>query len=156
MVNGNYLHIVSYYSKNDVLDNLLPTPSASPQFSGLQISADLMPHLQGYTSTQPIRKRSKSSEDDSSNTRQRIDSCQSPYNNVLYGNHSYYARTITPFTELPPPPHYSYHAVTTAKAPAYAKSRKFNSPLSPSPSPPAILCTSRYYTNDHRSTLDNY
>lgn len=169
MVNGNYLHIVSYYSKNDVLDNLLPTPSASPQFAGLQISADLMPHLQGYTSIQPIRKRSKSSEDDnhSSNTRQRIDSCQSPYNNnqhhqqqqyqnnnVLYGNHGYYSRNMTPFTELPPPPHYSYHAVTTAKAPAYAKSRKFSSPLSPSPSPPAILCTNRYYTNDHRSTLD--
>ncbi|KAI7897276.1 gluconate transport inducer 1/Pac2, partial [Mucor mucedo] len=42
MVNGNYLHIVSYYSKNDVLENQLPTPSASPQFAGLQISADLM------------------------------------------------------------------------------------------------------------------
>ncbi|KAG2214356.1 hypothetical protein INT47_000912, partial [Mucor saturninus] len=129
MVNGNYLHIVSYYSKNDVLENQLPTPSASPQFAGLQISADLMPHLQGYASTQPIRKRSKSSDDEnddnnnSSNTRQRIDSCQPTYSNVMYsGHHGYYPRTLTPFTELPPPPHYSYHAATTAKAPAYAKS----------------------------------
>lgn len=150
MVNGNYLHIVSYYSKNDVLDNLLPTPSSSPQFAGLHISADLMPHLQGYTST-PIRKRSKSSDDDESSSnntsRQRIDN--PPYTNVMYGHNNYYARTVTPFTELPPPPQYSYHAITTAKAPAYAKSRKFNGPLSPSPSPPALLCTNRYYTNDH-------
>jgi hypothetical protein len=52
MVNGNYLHIVSYYNKNDVLNNLLPTPSASPQLACLQISADLMPHLQGFTQQQ--------------------------------------------------------------------------------------------------------
>lgn len=48
LVNGNYLHIVSYYNKNDVLNNLLPTPSASPQLACLQISPDLMPHLQGH------------------------------------------------------------------------------------------------------------
>lgn len=47
MVNGNYLHIVSYYTKHDVLNNLLPTPSSSPQLACLQISADLIPHLQG-------------------------------------------------------------------------------------------------------------
>jgi hypothetical protein len=52
MVNGNYLHIVNYYSKNDVLQHRLPTPSASPQLACLQISADLMPHLQGYPSHQ--------------------------------------------------------------------------------------------------------
>jgi hypothetical protein len=50
-VNGNYKHIVSYYTKYDVLNNLLPTPSASPQLACLQISADLIPHLQGASTT---------------------------------------------------------------------------------------------------------
>ncbi|KAL9550175.1 hypothetical protein MBANPS3_004842 [Mucor bainieri] len=52
MVNGNFLHIVNYYSKHDALNNLLPTPSTSPELACLQIPADLMPHLQGqYAST---------------------------------------------------------------------------------------------------------
>ncbi|CAO3626142.1 unnamed protein product [Mucor fragilis] len=52
MVNGNFLHIVNYYNKHDALNNLLPTPSNSPELACLQISADLMPHLQGqYAST---------------------------------------------------------------------------------------------------------
>lgn len=47
MVNGNFLHIVNYYNKHDALNNFLPTPSASPELACLQISADLMPYLQG-------------------------------------------------------------------------------------------------------------
>ncbi|CEI88404.1 Putative YALI0B18282p [Rhizopus microsporus] len=48
-VNGNFLHIVSYYNKDDVLNHVLPTPSTSPLFSNIRISPDLMPHLQGYS-----------------------------------------------------------------------------------------------------------
>lgn len=47
LVNGNYLHIINYYSKNDVLSNLLPIPSKSQQLSCLTISSDLIPHLNG-------------------------------------------------------------------------------------------------------------
>lgn len=57
MVNGNYLHIVNYYRKNDVLHRRLSTPSASPQLACLQISADLMPHLQGYPSQQRYQQQ---------------------------------------------------------------------------------------------------
>ncbi|GAA5795866.1 Gti1/Pac2 family-domain-containing protein [Helicostylum pulchrum] len=179
LVNGNFLHIVSYYSKSDVLNNLLPTPSSSPELAGLQISADLMPHLQGYasssisTTVDPIRKRSKSCLD------------KKVYDQQSYGDNNYdkiyysqlnYSRS-TPFTELPPPNphiHSQFNPVTTAKAPAYAnKSRKLyhhggsSDPLSPSPtpSPPAIMCDNRYYNNrptpfdpyrHHPPTLDNY
>lgn len=48
-VNGNYLHVVSYYHLSDVLERLLPTPSDSPLFSNIRISEDLLPHLQGYS-----------------------------------------------------------------------------------------------------------
>lgn len=69
MVNGTFLHIVNYYSKHDALNNLLPTPSANPELACLQISADLMPHLQGHNASFPprdttvSRKRSKSSDE---------------------------------------------------------------------------------------------
>ncbi|GAN09198.1 conserved hypothetical protein [Mucor ambiguus] len=51
MVNGNFLHIVNYYNKHDALNNLLPTPSNSPELACLQISVDLMPHLKGQYAT---------------------------------------------------------------------------------------------------------
>lgn len=96
LVNGNYLHIVSYYNKNDVLNNLLPTPSASPQLACLQISPDLMPHLQGHqyhhqsaipslsssssSSTCSVRKRSRSHDEQQVyHSRQRQRSCHPTY-----------------------------------------------------------------------------
>lgn len=129
LVNGNFLHIVSYYSKHDVLNNLLPTPSSSPELAGLQISADLMPHLQGYATAagggggatagggnqqEPIRKRSKSSDSHHNNNN---NSNKRTYDQIYHGggsdngynqNKIYYSQLnysrSTPFTELPPPP----------------------------------------------------
>ncbi|GAA5813280.1 hypothetical protein MFLAVUS_006755 [Mucor flavus] len=181
LVNGNFLHIVSYYSKSDVLNNLLPTPSSSPELAGLQISADLMPHLQGYASSSvsttidPIRKRSKSCLDNNKKVYEQQSYGDNNYNKIYY-SHLNYSRS-TPFTELPPPNphiHSQFNPVATAKAPGYAnKSRKLyhhgssSDPLSPSPtpSPPAIMCDNRYYSNrptpfdpyrHHPPTLDNY
>ncbi|KAI8984295.1 Gti1/Pac2 family-domain-containing protein [Mycotypha africana] len=45
MVNGNQLHVVNYYSKDDALHNLLPLPSNDPQLSQLRISSDLLIYL---------------------------------------------------------------------------------------------------------------
>ncbi|KAI8994480.1 Gti1/Pac2 family-domain-containing protein [Pilobolus umbonatus] len=49
LVDGNFLHIVNYYNKQDVLNDLLPTPSTSPEFNCVTISPDLLSHLQGYS-----------------------------------------------------------------------------------------------------------
>ncbi|KAI8891407.1 hypothetical protein K501DRAFT_281427 [Backusella circina FSU 941] len=58
LVNGNYLHIINYYNKNDVLSHLLPVPSKSQQLSCLTISSDLIPHLNGCnTNTYGIRQK---------------------------------------------------------------------------------------------------
>ncbi|ORZ25606.1 Gti1/Pac2 family-domain-containing protein [Absidia repens] len=42
VVNGSHLHLISYYNKNDVLNNTLPTPSTVPQLAHLHISADMI------------------------------------------------------------------------------------------------------------------
>lgn len=102
MVNGTFLHIVNYYSKHDALNNLLPTPSASPELACLQISADLMPHLQGHNASFPPRdttvnrKRSKSS--DELNYHQQIysdNSDSSKTYRINYSNFMYSTTTTT-------------------------------------------------------------
>lgn len=45
MVNGNYFHIVNYYTKHDVFNRLLPTPSTSPELASLHIPSDIISHL---------------------------------------------------------------------------------------------------------------
>ncbi|KAI8367321.1 Gti1/Pac2 family-domain-containing protein, partial [Blakeslea trispora] len=62
LIDGKHLHIINYYNKNDVLNNLLQTPSSSPQLTCLQISPDLMLHLPEHMNDyhQASRKRSSS------------------------------------------------------------------------------------------------
>jgi hypothetical protein len=38
VVNGSHLHLISYYNKDDVLNNILATPSSTPQLAHLHIS----------------------------------------------------------------------------------------------------------------------
>ncbi|KAI8637518.1 Gti1/Pac2 family-domain-containing protein [Parasitella parasitica] len=71
MVNNNILHIVNYYSKPDALNNLLVTPSASTELACLQISADLMPHLQGHNPPEAAHSRKRSRSSDESNHSQQ-------------------------------------------------------------------------------------
>ncbi|KAG1056876.1 hypothetical protein G6F43_001269 [Rhizopus delemar] len=49
LVNGTYLHVISYYKLMDVLNHTLPTPSISSVFNNIRISSDLLPHLHGYS-----------------------------------------------------------------------------------------------------------
>lgn len=100
MVNGSFLHIVNYYSKHDVLNSLLPTPSASPELACLQISADLMPHLQGHNASflpprdiTLSRKRSKSS--DESDYQQQVHSNNNDSNKAYRINYSNFVYSTT-------------------------------------------------------------
>ncbi|KAI8059185.1 Gti1/Pac2 family-domain-containing protein [Gongronella butleri] len=47
VVNGSHLHLISYYNKDHVLRNLLPTPSTTPQLAHLAISPELV-HRQRF------------------------------------------------------------------------------------------------------------
>ncbi|KAI7860521.1 Gti1/Pac2 family-domain-containing protein [Circinella umbellata] len=42
VVNGSPQHLISYYTKEDVLNNRLPTPSSIPELAQLEISPDLL------------------------------------------------------------------------------------------------------------------
>ncbi|CAO3638240.1 unnamed protein product [Cunninghamella echinulata] len=42
VLNGSHLHMISYYNKDDVLNNKLPTPSTTPQLANLNISPDMI------------------------------------------------------------------------------------------------------------------
>ncbi|CAO0795384.1 unnamed protein product [Mucor circinelloides] len=171
MVNGNFLHIVNYYNKHDALNNLLPTPSASPELACLQISADLMPHVQGQyssicssanTETTITNKRFKPS-----------DRRQLPYQsnrdegreyNINYSNliYSSFARSSVELED------HLYHQPTLAiTRPAfdattchYSKKRNKTShdnlppSLSPTPSPPIIVSASPSPSGD-TTTLAN-
>ncbi|KAI8093577.1 Gti1/Pac2 family-domain-containing protein [Halteromyces radiatus] len=47
VVNGNHLHLISYYNKNDVINNTLPTPSTTASLAHLRISSDMI-HRQSF------------------------------------------------------------------------------------------------------------
>ncbi|KAI9300652.1 Gti1/Pac2 family-domain-containing protein [Cunninghamella echinulata] len=42
VLNGSHLHMISYYNKDDVLNNKLSTPSTTPQLANLNISPDMI------------------------------------------------------------------------------------------------------------------
>lgn len=170
MVNGNFLHIVNYYNKHDALNNLLPTPSASPELACLQISADLMPHVQGQYSS---ICSSANTETTMTNKRFRPSDCrQQSYQlnrdegreyNVNYSSLVYSSFTKTS-VELED---HLYHQPTLgitrpafdATACHYSKKRNKTShdnlplSLSPTPSPPMIVSASPSPTSGDTTTL---
>lgn len=174
LVNGNYLHIVSYYNKNDVLNNLLPTPSASPQLACLQISPDLMPHLQGHpyhhpsaipslsssssSSTCSVRKRSRSHDEQLvyHNRQRQRSSCHPAYPvypDMLSSQPSlsndYNTSTATPF-------YYKSHTTLPSLTDYQPRSKYDNHHKFP-PSPPTTLPRVTTTTTTTNSTAcDSY
>lgn len=173
MVNGNFLHIVNYYNKHDALNNLLPTPSASPELACLQISADLMPHVQGQYSS---ICSSANTETTITNKRFRPSDCrQQSYQlnrdegreyNVNYSSlvYSSFTRTSVELED------HLYHQPTLGiTRPAfdattchYSKKRNKTShdnlplSLSPTPSPPMIVSASPSPSGETTTLADRF
>ncbi|KAK4515867.1 uncharacterized protein ATC70_010825 [Mucor velutinosus] len=160
MVNGNFLHIVNYYNKHDALNNLLPTPTTSPELACLQISADLMPHLQGqYASAYNVegiitKKRFKPSDYKGlpyqDGKTYNINYSESVYTSITNNGHSCHQQqsgTVKPVFDAN-----TYHYSTKRNK---ASHDTLSLSLSPTLSPPIIVSTTASSPRSDTATLTN-